>query len=69
MSKLNIIHPFREGNGRTIREFIRGLALSAGLEMNWALVDSQDLLNSVIIAANGNLKPLEKCLNQAIVKK
>ena len=26
MSELNVLHPFREGNGRTIREFIRQLA-------------------------------------------
>ena len=25
--ELNVVHPFREGNGRTIREFIRQLAL------------------------------------------
>ena len=27
LSELNVLHPFREGNGRTIREFIRELAL------------------------------------------
>lgn len=26
MSELNVLHPFREGNGRTTREFIRQLA-------------------------------------------
>lgn len=26
MSELNVLHPFREGNGRTIREFIREVA-------------------------------------------
>ncbi len=26
LSELNVLHPFREGNGRTIREFIRELA-------------------------------------------
>ncbi len=28
LSELNVLHPFREGNGRTIREFIRELALN-----------------------------------------
>ncbi len=27
MAELNIIHPFREGNGRSIRELIRCMAL------------------------------------------
>ena len=35
MAELNIIHPFREGNGRAIREFIRELALHNGYLLNW----------------------------------
>lgn len=27
MSEINVLHPFREGNGRTQREFVRSLAL------------------------------------------
>lgn len=30
LSELNVLHPFREGNGRTIREFIRELAYKNG---------------------------------------
>ena len=33
-SELNVLHPFREGNGRTIREFIRQLALKNGYALN-----------------------------------
>lgn len=44
MSELNAIHPFREGNGRTQREFIRLLALQAGLSVNWARVTQQEML-------------------------
>jgi|SRR5699024_6091548 len=33
-SELNMLHPFREGNGRTIRIFINKYALSRGV--NWA---------------------------------
>jgi len=35
MGELNAIHPFREGNGRTQREFIRTLALDAGHRVSW----------------------------------
>ncbi|MVP02144.1 Fic/DOC family protein [Paenibacillus lutrae] len=35
MAEVNVLHPFREGNGRTQREFIRCLALNAGYELNW----------------------------------
>ncbi len=32
------IHPFREGNGRAQREFIRRLALQAGHPLSWSVV-------------------------------
>jgi cell filamentation protein len=37
--EINAIHPFREGNGRTQREFLRQLAASAGYALDWRLVD------------------------------
>ena len=48
------IHPFREGNGRTIREFIREYAIAKSKELpigefnfSWASVD-KDAINEVI---------------------
>ena len=39
-SELNIsIHPFREGNGRTIRLFIQALARSKGYEWHYSNLD------------------------------
>jgi cell filamentation protein len=37
LGEINAIHPFREGNGRTQREFIRQLALHAGHPLSWAV--------------------------------
>jgi cell filamentation protein len=34
LDNINYLHPFREGNGRTQREFIRILALEKGLTLN-----------------------------------
>ena len=34
MAEFNVLHPFREGNGRTIREFIRQLAYVNGYIFN-----------------------------------
>lgn len=34
LDNLNYLHPFREGNGRTQREFLRLLALEKGLQLN-----------------------------------
>jgi len=36
LGEINAIHPFREGNGRAQREFIRSLALHAGHRLTWA---------------------------------
>lgn len=38
-NKLNIIRPFNEGNGRTIRELIWCMALSYGFTLDWSHVD------------------------------
>lgn len=35
-SELNAIHPFREGNGRTIRLFLSLLALQYGWYLDWS---------------------------------
>lgn len=38
LGELKAIHPFRDGNGRTQREFIRQLALHGGHVLNWVHV-------------------------------
>lgn len=43
MSELNAIHPFREGNGRSQREFIRELGLDAGVAVDWTQVTRQEM--------------------------
>jgi cell filamentation protein len=36
LGEINAVHPFREGNGRTQREFIRELGLQAGFTIAWS---------------------------------
>ena len=48
LSELNVLHPYREGNGRTIREFIRELALKNGYNLNLSKVTPQDFLKASI---------------------
>lgn len=43
-AELNYIHPFREGNGRATREFMRQLFDLNGYEVNWAAVPTEELL-------------------------
>ena len=52
MAELNIIHPFREGNGRSIREFIRLMAKRMGYNLNWGNVDKEELLEASIMSVD-----------------
>lgn len=47
-SELNVLHPFREGNGRTTREFLRQLSLKNSYVLDLHLVDSNALLTASI---------------------
>lgn len=47
-SELNMLHPFREGNGRSTREFLRCLAKEAGYTLNYSMIDNKALLNAFI---------------------
>ncbi len=48
LSELNVLHPFREGNGRTEREFIRQLALKNGYILNLKKVAPKQILEASI---------------------
>ncbi len=48
LAELNVLHPYREGNGRTIREFIRELALKNNYILNLSKVSPKDFLNASI---------------------
>lgn len=65
MAELNIIHPFREGNGRAIREFIREYALSLGYSLDWSKVEKKELLNAMIESVL-NATRLEDCLHKCL---
>lgn len=50
-SRLDYLHPFRDGNSRTIREFTRELALKTGFKMNWEKSNlNQEARNELYIA-------------------
>lgn len=43
LGALNSIHPFRDGNGRTQREFLRQLAEEAGHTLNWSRISRKQM--------------------------
>lgn len=63
-AEINMLHPFREGNGRVIREFVRFLAYSSGFELNFPL--SKDEYFTAMIKSPYNVEPLKVFLNNNI---
>lgn len=50
---LNMIHPFREGNGRTQRCFFTQLIQKAGYDIDISEIDPDDLMIATIYSAQG----------------
>lgn len=67
MTDLNVLHPFREGNGRTIREFTREMAFVCGYEVNFSNVDYDLILDVSRKAVVDDSKQIE--LLKSILKK
>lgn len=65
MAELNIIHPFREGNGRSIREFIRLMAKRVGCDLNWGNIEKEKLLEASILSVD-NYKVLIGVLDTCV---
>lgn len=66
LGKLNYIHPFREGNGRSQREFIGQLAREAGFLIEWAGFAPSAMRDACIAALEDNYGPLKRILKVGI---
>lgn len=62
LSEINAIHPFREGNGRTLREFINLLAANSGYTIAWPDFAPAELLKQIIFAHHHHEKPLAELI-------
>ena len=63
---LNMLHPFREGNGRTLRLFITLLVRNAGYNLNFSECDSDMLMIATIKAAQGDLSMLREVFSDIV---
>ena len=78
-SEINIVHPFREGNGRIMREFLRQVVeflnkvLNFNLELDFSNVteeDKENLMNgSISSAVTGNLDLLKNFFMNVLKEK
>jgi cell filamentation protein len=50
LSEINVLHPFREGNGRTQRVFVEYLAQSAGYYVDFSVVSSDEMVEASVLS-------------------
>ena len=60
MNGLNILHPFREGNGRVQRIFMEYVAKEAGYTLNFKNITAEEMLKASIVGAKGNIYLMEQ---------
>jgi len=65
LDNINFMHPFREGNGRTQREFIRTLALQKGFKLNLNPPNNKSIYNRYM---NGTIHSDVKLLKELILE-
>ncbi|MGF1723639.1 putative adenosine monophosphate-protein transferase Fic [Photobacterium nomapromontoriensis] len=65
--ELNVIHPFREGNGRVQRIFFEILAINAGYEVCWEGINLKEWVAANQAGYFGELQPLEHLFKRITV--
>lgn len=64
---LNALHPFREGNGRTLRAFVGQLAGAAGHPVRWAGLDAAGNVAASRASLAGDNRRLRALLDRLVV--
>jgi cell filamentation protein len=64
--ELNALHPFREGNGRTLRAFLGQLARDAGYAIHWSRLDAERNVRASVQQMRGNSAPALELLRGLI---
>src|SRR5581483_3135883 len=66
LAELNVIHAFREGNGRTQLSFFLLLAEQAGHPIDLDRFDPDDVLDAMIASFEGNEAPLAAIIKELV---
>lgn len=66
--ELNLLHPFREGNGRAQRFFFEEMLFTLGYDIIWPEITQDQWIEANIAGVNLNLGPLKVILSRAITK-
>ena len=64
--ELNVIHPFRDGNGRTMRMFLELYCAQVGIGLDWSTITRDELVSACIAGYGGNLDPLTDVFSSVV---
>jgi cell filamentation protein len=65
-AEINAVHPFREGNGRAQRAFLRQLALDAGHTLAWEHLNSKALIHASQRSFQGDNLPMRALIEKVL---
>lgn len=68
LADINALHPFREGNGRTQREFVKYIAALNGYDFDWSKVTEKENIVASYESVNGGNTKLKNILSRIIVE-
>jgi cell filamentation protein len=69
LDSINYLHPFREGNGRTQREFLRVLALAKGYLLDLSPSDNEDIYKKYMSGTiDGDIEKLTKLIQELLTQ-
>lgn len=64
--ELNLLHPFREGSGRTLRFFFEEMLFVLGYEITWPTISQNDWIDTNIAGVYLDLEPLIAIFTSAV---
>lgn len=64
--ELNMLHPFREGNGRSQRILFEHLLLNVGVELHWANISKSEWIAANIAGVHVNYAPMQAIFRNCI---
>jgi cell filamentation protein len=65
-SDLNMIHPFRDGNGRAQRIMFEHIVINAGFEIDWRPISQQEWVTANIDSVTCQYATLEKIFQRVV---
>lgn len=65
-NELNVIHPFREGNGRVSRLLFQDVIVNCGYEIDWSQVSREQWIAANIAGYHGDLVPMIEVFGRCV---